>query len=74
MLYEVGCTPKPGLVDMEKNGAHRDMTYPTFIDSISALAPYFQAIARRAVDWEGKPTELLYDIRPLGLKAEEDML
>lgn len=74
MLYEVSCTPKPGLVDMNNSGAHRDMDYFTFLSSIAALAPYFRCIAREAVDWYGTPQELFERIRPLGIKAERDML
>lgn len=74
MLYEVSCTPKPGLVDMNNNGAHRDMNYSTFLSSITALAPYFRRIAREAVDWYGTRQELFDRIRPLGIKAERDML
>lgn len=39
---EVQLAPKPGLVDPESNGAHRDMDVTTFAASIEALTPYFQ--------------------------------
>ena len=42
---ELATTPKPGLVDRSNNGAHSDMDYFTFIDSISELLPYFQECA-----------------------------
>jgi len=74
MLYEISCTPKPGLVDMKNNGSHRDMNYFTFLDSAVALTPYFQSVVREAVKWDGRPEELLDRIRPLGIRAEKDML
>lgn len=41
LLYEVAVTPKPGLVDREGNGSHRDMDFYTFLSSVSVLSPYF---------------------------------
>lgn len=38
---EAKATPKPGLVDRENSGAHRDMDYPLFLASCSTLEPYF---------------------------------
>lgn len=73
MLYEISCTPKPGLVDRDNNGAHRDMNFFTFIDGIAALTPYFQSVARKAVQWCGRLPDLLDSLRPLGVKAEMAM-
>lgn len=41
LLYEAITTPKPGLVDCEDSGAHRDMDLFTFVNSASALRDYF---------------------------------
>lgn len=41
LLYEVATTPKPGLVDRENSGSHRDMDFFTFQASAAALYPYF---------------------------------
>lgn len=41
LWLEVFATPKPGLVDRENSGAHRDMDYPLFLASIEALRDYF---------------------------------
>lgn len=41
LLYEVATTPKPGLVDRNNSGSHRDMDFFTFQASASALYPYF---------------------------------
>ena len=46
LLYEVCTTPKPGLVDRNNTGSHRDMDLFTFLDSTAALLPYFQQAAR----------------------------
>ena len=46
LLYEVGTTPKPGLVDRVNSGSHRDMDFFTFMDSTAALWPYFEECAR----------------------------
>jgi len=40
LLYEVALTPKPGLVDRNNSGAHSDMDFFTFLDSIVSLSPY----------------------------------
>lgn len=46
VLYEVTTTPKPGLVDRRNSGSHRDMDMFTFMNSASALWPYFYRSAR----------------------------
>lgn len=42
---ELDTTPKPGLVDKDNNGAHRDMDYALMSRSIRALHPYFVRLA-----------------------------
>ena len=37
LVEEVYTTPKPGLVDLNNTGAHRDMTVQTFLYSAAAL-------------------------------------
>lgn len=74
LLYEVCTTPKPGLVDREGNGSHKDMDIFTFMDSASALWPYFQActqIGRQTAGFPAKQTFLR--LRPCGRKGEADM-
>ena len=46
LLYEVCVTPKPGLVDRNHNGSHRDMDIFTFMASAAALSPYFGDCAK----------------------------
>ena len=42
---ELDTTPKPGLVDKDNSGAHRDMDYALMSRSIHALHPYFVRLA-----------------------------
>ena len=42
---ELDTKPKPGLVDKDNNGAHRDMDYALMSRSIRALHPYFVRLA-----------------------------
>ena len=75
LLYEVCVTPKPGLVDRNNSGAHKDMDIFTFIDSIAVLTPYFNRLfllGSQLKDTE--PSQLLYRLRHEGIIAEDDML
>lgn len=74
ILYEVSATLKPGLVDRNNSGAHRDMNFFTFLNSTSVLYPYFHDCTNIGTNFrEEDYTHLLKNIRPLGIKAEEDM-
>jgi len=42
LLREALTTPKPGLVDRENSGAHRDMDLFSFADSACAIRSYFE--------------------------------
>lgn len=48
LLYELVLSPKPGLVDRYDTGAHDDMDFYTFTDSIVALDPFLASTFRRA--------------------------
>ncbi|MGN0708444.1 MAG: triphosphoribosyl-dephospho-CoA synthase CitG [Faecalibacterium sp.] len=75
LLYEVGTTPKPGLVDRQNNGSHRDMDCFTFMSSATALWPYFRSCTRTGQQTADRPAaETFAALRPLGCKAEGDML
>lgn len=75
LLYEVCTTPKPGLVDREGNGSHKDMDIFTFMNSASALWPYFQACTRIGMQTARlSPEKTFQQIRFRGQKAEADML
>lgn len=75
LLYEVGITPKPGLVDRANNGSHQDMDFFTFQRSIAVLYPYFETCVRigRATRMK-PPTATLDALRFHGKQAEGDML
>lgn len=74
LLTEVAISPKPGLVDRENAGAHRDMDIFTFIDSACALRPYFEACARIGLAHRGGDARACFDaLRAPGLLAEADM-
>lgn len=75
LLWEVGVTPKPGLVDRRNNGSHRDMDFFTFQHSAVALYPYFEACARLGRSTRNQaPTETFAALRFPGKMAEGQML
>ena len=69
LCREVRVTPKPGLVDENNTGAHRDMDLPMFLASAEALRPYFRFCAARAME---KP-DCMPDLQQAGLEAEHTM-
>lgn len=74
MLYEVSASPKPGLVDRINQGAHSDMDFFTFLDSISVLHPYYEECTKAGLDFKNTDyTKLMDKLRPIGIKAEESM-
>ena len=77
LLTEALIAPKPGLVDRENSGAHRDMDVFSFANSAASLRPYFEACARLGAaqgDEADAPENTLERLRFLGRRAEEDML
>lgn len=68
---ELDTTPKPGLVDKDKNGAHRDMDYALMQRSIDTLHPYFVKLALLGCA-DALPTHT--SIRDIGIEAEKAML
>lgn len=75
LLYEVCTTPKPGLVDRDGNGSHKDMDIFTFMDSSSALWPYFETCTRIGRQTATQPPKYTFEqLRFAGRKAEADML
>lgn len=75
LLYEVTCTPKPGLVDAIDSGAHEDMTIYTFINSSCALTPFFDSFFEAGFYYsKDQPLSGLFNkIRPIGIEAEKSM-
>lgn len=75
LLYEVCTTPKPGLVDRANSGSHRDMDIFTFMDSASALWPYFETCTRIGRETASLPaSESFSRLRRAGQAAEATML
>lgn len=69
LRQELDTTPKPGLVDKQDNGAHKDMDYVLMSASISALRPYLTRIAVESA------AEVNADeIMSIGIEAEAAML
>ena len=68
---ELDTTPKPGLVDKDNNGAHRDMDYALMQRSINTLHPYFVKLALLGFA-DTLPTHT--SIRDIGIEAEKAML
>ena len=50
---------KPGLVDLQDNGAHQDMDYRTFEKSTCAIVPYMGQMYEEGARWTKDP-ELLF--------------
>jgi len=72
---EVTTTPKPGLVDENNSGAHRDMEIGHFFASIQALRPFFQRIAMEGcLTREQDASQVLPLLRSIGMEAEKAML
>ena len=67
---ELDTTPKPGLVDRNDNGAHRDMDYALMHRSIQALHPYFVRLAQIGFD---NPQPRHDEIQQVGIEAEQAM-
>lgn len=75
MLYEVSATPKPGLVDRNNCGAHKDMDFFTFMSSAAALHSTFDAMVLSGIHARHSPiTNMWPELRKVGIRAEELML
>ena len=75
LLEEVATTPKPGLVDRNNDGAHRDMTFLSFQMSASALRGYWKdcfLIGAKTAELPAR--EAFAEMRARGMAAERKML
>ena len=68
---ELNTTPKPGLVDRNDNGAHKDMDLAMMNRSIDALQPFLVKLALLGCQDLMPETE---QVRQLGIEAERSML
>ena len=74
LLNEVYTTPKPGLVDRNNSGSHRDMDLTTFETSAHALEPYFcRCAAIGMATQQESPAAAFAALRQAGLQAEQTM-
>ena len=69
LIAELETTPKPGLVDMNNNGAHSDMDIETMRRSADALQPYFKDAALL-----GMCGCDMKQLRARGIEADREML
>lgn len=75
LTQEVNTTPKPGLVDRNNCGAHKDMTLRHFFASANALRPYFARFVQTGYQTKSQPGKVvLPQIRRIGIEAEAAML
>lgn len=74
LLYEVSTTPKPGLVDRNNSGSHKDMDFFTFLDSSASLIPWFREFFCLGWDHSSEPNEQIFErLRYAGQRAETAM-
>lgn len=72
---EVDTTPKPGLVDRNNHGAHKDMGIRHFFISANTLRPFFCRFAETGfLTRDLAPTETFRQLRSIGMEAEQAML
>ena len=64
LIKEVELTPKPGLVDKNNSGSHKDMDIDTFYKSAKAIKPFFERFLQ-AYEFE--------ELRKIGLECERAM-
>lgn len=76
MLLEVSATPKPGLVDRNNSGAHKDMNFFTFMKSAASLAKSFTEFSQEGFTGGANkipPAEVFQAVREIGVVAEKRM-
>ncbi len=74
LIQEVDTTPKPGLVDRNNNGSHKDMNRHLFIQSARCLVPYFEKCFVLGAENPTPPYGKLFSLlKEAGLGAEKTM-
>ncbi len=71
---EAYTTPKPGLVDRDNQGSHKDMDLNLFLKSASCLKEYFNTAFITGYENRHLDTQEIFDIlKGIGIKAEKTM-
>lgn len=71
MLSEVSATPKPGLVDRNNAGAHRDMDFFTFVQSSASIAHGLYRMAEVGRTFRGFPIKDMWkELQRTGYETE----
>jgi len=73
MLIEVGCTPKPGLVDRYNSGSHHDMNHYTFVKSTYSLEATFKKCIFAGFKHDKELANLFSKLKKIGLEGEKEM-
>lgn len=74
MLAEVNLTPKPGLVDRNNCGAHKDMALEDFHRSALAIRQWLPRFIEFGACSANLPAvDVLIGLRPIGIACETDM-
>ena len=72
ILFEVCTTPKPGLVDRNNSGSHKDMDIFTFMSSAATLYPYFYRCAKIGAEHRDSSPKQVFSLLRFPGKAAED--
>lgn len=73
LLYEIQLSPKPGLVNFHNSGSHKDMNFYTFLNSISAISPFWEEFVVAGFNFHLDLSKALPVVRQIGLKTENAM-
>ncbi|WP_081295229.1 MULTISPECIES: triphosphoribosyl-dephospho-CoA synthase CitG [unclassified Gilliamella] len=74
LIKEICLSPKPGLVDMNNSGAHNDMDFETFVQSIKAICVWFERFYQYGkISAQLNNQQFLAGIRPIGIQCEQAM-
>lgn len=73
LIYELDTTPKPGLIDRNNCGSHKDMDYALFEKSIEVITPYLKQEYKSALEIVNLET-LFSNMKQIGIKAEEELM
>lgn len=73
IMKELMVTPKPGLVDAQSSGSHKDMNFDLMVKSAESLKPFFSKFAMLGIKLGRHSKNPLTRLKEVGLEAEEKM-